>query len=188
MTGLGRSPQTPGRSLQAPATLHGQSWFFYYFFIIFLLPFGFIESEWKKCLHRLVTSLISKHGLIGGWSRGWGCQLYPQPRHRMGEGRELLFLIPHPFPQLPQRFCTPGSPHLRCLLWAKSPTAGPQICCFLAHHSCASVAAALTQLHKIYTQRKSPFSIPCTPRPGWSHQGLDEREVSRGRRWNWDEL
>lgn len=37
----------------------------------------FIKSKWK-CLHRPVTSLISKHRLIVGWSRVWGCQLYPR--------------------------------------------------------------------------------------------------------------
>lgn len=53
--------------------------------ICIFLYLRFIKSKWK-CLHRLVASLISKHRLIVGWSRDWGCQ--PSCRH--GPGWQLV--------------------------------------------------------------------------------------------------
>lgn len=110
-----------------------------------LFCLGFIESKWK-CLHRLVTSLISKHGLIGGWSRGWGCQLYPQPwQGGVGEGRALL-LIAHPSLSCSRGFCTAQPSWLAQLCAAtskipKSSRAVPQSRCIFAHVGAALMAA-----------------------------------------------
>lgn len=70
---------------------------------------GFIKCK-LKCLHRLVTPLMSKHGLIVGWSRGWGCQLYPQ------DGKEPCSSFPIPSISCPRGFALPSPPvcsHLR---------------------------------------------------------------------------
>lgn len=148
-----------------------------------LFCLGFIESKWK-CLHRLVTSLISKHGLIGGWSRGWGCQLYPQPwQGGVGEGRALL-LIAHPSLSCSRGFCTAQPSWLAQLCAAtskipKSSRAVPQSRCIFAH--VGSSTDGCSAPHNFYPRK----NLLDHPGPSPAHQGRTRLVPSvLGRAWS----
>lgn len=97
----------------------------------------FIKSKWK-CLHRLVASLISKHRLIVGWSRGWGCQPYPRrgPGWQPAAGTERAREEPrsHPFRCIAQEFCV-AQPSLASLaVHCPAPCSSP-VCSYHADFS-----------------------------------------------------
>lgn len=131
---LGRAdptgPSDPACSPPGPAAPHGHDFF----------SFGFIKSKWK-CLHRPVTSLISKHRLIVGWSRGWGCQLYPRcgPRGQMAAGTGRARGEPRS-PSVPTHCPRAGALHSRPR-WAVQPRPRAR-CLFVAS------TQAPEQLHK----------------------------------------
>lgn len=123
----------------------------------------FIKSKWK-CLHRPVTSLISKHRLIVGWSRVWGCQLYPrcgpQGQTVSGTGRARGELrspsVPTHCPRARALHSRPHwaaqpQPRTRCLFVASTQApeqlhkgALPHIGHSIAHYSHPCVTASLT--------------------------------------------
>lgn len=77
MTGLGRSPQTPGRSLQAPATLHGQSWFFYYFFYYFSSPFWLYRKRMEEVFAQACNFPNKQTRVNWGVEQGLGLPAVP---------------------------------------------------------------------------------------------------------------
>lgn len=160
-----REPQTPGRSLQGPATPHGQG---------FLLPW--LYQEQIEVFAQARNSPNEQTRVNCGVEQGLGLPAVPSGWQR------ALFIISHPFHQLPKVLHCPA---LLCaatfeILLSCAPN--PLLFHPLQLCPCGSSSASLTgstpqDLHP----RKilySPKAFSCTagqhPEQTWSHQGLEQ--------------